>query len=90
VQVAKLAGVPGPVVVRAREVLDRLESKDQSPAKLDDLPLFAVSQAAVQAQAPAKAAPSAVEHTLADLDVDGMSPREALEALYRLKGLLKT
>ena len=90
VQVAKLAGVPGPVVVRAREVLDRLESKDQSPAKLDDLPLFAVSQAVAVAQAPVKAAPSVVEDTLSDLDVDGMSPREALEALYRLKGLLKT
>jgi DNA mismatch repair protein MutS len=87
VQVAKLAGVPAPVVVRAREVLDRLESKDQSPAKLDDLPLFAMSQAVVQA--PAKAAPSAVETSLADLDIDGMSPREALEALYRLKGLLR-
>jgi len=87
VQVAKLAGVPGPVVARAREVLDRLESKDQSPARLDDLPLFAASQAA---SAPVQAAPSAVEAGLKDLDVDGMSPREALEALYRLKGLLRT
>ena len=87
VQVAKLAGVPGPVVARAREVLDRLETKDESPAKLDDLPLFAMSQAA---QAPAKAAPSVVDAALKDLDVDGMSPREALEALYRLKGLLRT
>ena len=46
-----------------------------------------MSQAVVQA--PAKAAPSAVETSLADLDIDGMSPREALEALYRLKGLLR-
>ena len=83
-----LAGVPAPVVVRAREVLDRLESKDQSPTKLDDLPLFAVSQAVAVTSGPARAAPSAVETSLADLDVDGMSPREALEALYRLKGLL--
>ncbi|HWU13669.1 MAG TPA: hypothetical protein VN157_06605, partial [Caulobacter sp.] len=59
-------------------------------AKLDDLPLFAVSQAQAAVAAPAKAAPSVVEDSLADLDVDGMSPREALEALYRLKGLLKT
>jgi len=42
------------------------------------------------AQAPAKAAPSVVDAALKDLDVDGMSPREALEALYRLKGLLRT
>ncbi|HQR91260.1 MAG TPA: DNA mismatch repair protein MutS, partial [Caulobacter sp.] len=87
VQVAKLAGVPAPVVARAREVLDRLETKDESPAKLDDLPLFAMSQAM---QAPTKPAPSVIDTALKDLDVDGMSPREALEALYRLKGLLKT
>ncbi len=87
VQVAKLAGVPAPVVARAREVLDRLETKDESPARLDDLPLFAMSQAV---QAPAKPAPSVIDTALKDLDVDGMSPREALEALYRLKGLLKT
>ena len=88
VQVAKLAGVPAPVVARAREVLDRLESKTESPAKLDDLPLFAASQAAISA--PQNAAPSAVETHLDDLDVDGMSPREALDALYRLKALLST
>lgn len=87
VQVAKLAGVPGPVVARAREVLDRLESKTESPAKLDELPLFAASHAA---PAPNAAAPSRVDAALDDLDVDGMSPREALEALYRLKALLKT
>jgi DNA mismatch repair protein MutS len=28
-----------------------------------------------------------VDEALADMDPDGMSPREALEALYRLKGL---
>ncbi|MGR4862810.1 DNA mismatch repair protein MutS [Caulobacter sp. LARHSG274] len=87
VQVAKLAGVPGPVVARAREVLDRLESKTESPAKLDELPLFAASHLA---PAPSPAAPSRVDAALGDLDIDGMSPREALEALYRLKALLKT
>ncbi|MBU4433151.1 MAG: DNA mismatch repair protein MutS [Alphaproteobacteria bacterium] len=87
VQVAKLAGVPGPVVARAREVLDRLETKAESPARLDDLPLFAMSPAL---QAPVAAAPSGLDRALKDLDIDGMSPREALEALYRLKGLLKT
>lgn len=87
VQVAKLAGVPAPVVARAREVLDRLETKTESPARLDDLPLFALSHAVA---VPSKAAPTAVDTALADLDVDGMSPREALEALYRLKGLIST
>jgi DNA mismatch repair protein MutS len=87
VQVAKLAGVPGAVVARAREVLDRLETKTESPARLDDLPLFAMSPAL---QAPVAAVPSGLDRALKDLDIDGMSPREALEALYRLKGLLKT
>jgi DNA mismatch repair protein MutS len=84
VQVAKLAGVPGAVVARAREVLERLESQASSPARLDDLPLF-------KDTAPAAVAvfePSVVETTLKDLDLDGMSPREAMEALYRLRGLL--
>jgi DNA mismatch repair protein MutS len=83
VQVAKLAGVPPAVVARAREVLERLESQASSPARLDDLPLFAESapQASVFE-------PSAVEAALGGLDLDGMSPREAMDALYRLRGLL--
>ena len=81
VQVAKLAGVPAPVVARARAVLERLEREPGSPARLDDLPLFA----AIQPEAVRE--PSKVERALADLDPDTLSPREALEALYRLKGL---
>jgi DNA mismatch repair protein MutS len=85
VHVAKLAGVPTAVVVRAREVLDRLETQTASPARLDDLPLFA---ATAQPHAHGVAEPSAVETALGQLDLDGMSPREAMDALYRLKGLL--
>ncbi len=85
VQVARLAGVPAAVVARAREVLERLETQASSPARLDDLPLFAASAPA----AVAEAAPSAVEGALKDLDVDGMSPREAMDALYRLKSLIR-
>jgi DNA mismatch repair protein MutS len=83
VQVAKLAGVPPVVVARAREVLDRLETQTASPARLDDLPLFANT-------APDQPIfePSQVEAALAELDLDGMSPREAMDALYKLKGLL--
>jgi DNA mismatch repair protein MutS len=85
VQVAKLAGVPGAVVARAREVLERLEGQTSSPARLDDLPLFA----AVAEPAAVFKGPSEVELALAALDLDGMSPREAMEALYRLRGLGK-
>ena len=83
VQVAKLAGVPPGVVARAREVLDRLEKEPGSPARLDDLPLFAVASPAP----PVFVAPSKLEKALEDIDPDALSPREALEALYRLKGL---
>lgn len=83
VQVAKLAGVPPAVVARARQVLDRLEREQGAPAHLEDLPLFALSLAE-----PDTPGPSAVEEALRGLDLDGMSPREAMDALYRLKGQL--
>ncbi len=82
VQVAKLAGVPSSVVARARQVLSRLERDPNSPARLDDLPLFAATKP------PPPPEPSKVEAALAGIDPDALSPREALEALYRLKGIL--
>ena len=81
VQVAKLAGVPAPVVARAREVLERLEGQEAPPARLDDLPLFAIGVAET-----APAAPSATDLILKDIEPDDLTPREALDILYRLKG----
>ena len=83
VQVAKLAGVPPGVVARARQVLERLEREATGPANLTDLPLFAAV-----AEPETRYGPSRVEDALMVLDPDGMSPREAMDALYRLKGLL--
>ena len=86
IQVAKLAGLPRSVVERARIILDELEASDrQAPVErlIDDLPLFA---AASRAAAPAATAgPDPLRELLAGLDPDQMSPREALDALYRLK-----
>jgi len=71
-------------------VLAELEAEDRtSPARrlIDDLPLFS---AAARAPAPAPrpdAALAAVADALAALNPDDLSPREALEALYRLKVL---
>ena len=83
--VAKLAGVPQAVVARARAVLDRLEKGRAETgglaAGLGDLPLFAAAAASVTEPAPA----DALRETLAGLDVDALSPREALEMLYQLK-----
>jgi DNA mismatch repair protein MutS len=84
VQVAKLAGVPIAVVARAREVLQRLESETSSPVRLDDLPLFS----AVATPVTARSEPSKVEADLRALDLDGMSPREAMDVLYRLRSLI--
>ena len=81
VQVAKLAGVPSAVVARAKSVLTRLEGEKAAVARLDDLPLFAV------AEPEPIFVPSPVEAALEAVDPDALSPREALEALYRLKAL---
>ena len=83
VQVAKLAGVPAVVVSRARDVLERLEREAAGPVNHGDLPLFAAV-----ADPAASFGPSPAEAALRVMDPDGMSPREAMDALYRLKGLL--
>ncbi|APX22704.1 MULTISPECIES: DNA mismatch repair protein MutS [Salipiger] len=91
VQVAQLAGLPAPVITRARTVLEALEKgeRDRAAPKalIDDLPLF--SAAAQPAPQPAaKSGPSPAEERLAALQPDDLSPREALQALYELKSLL--
>ena len=62
---------------------ERGEAEAHSPARLDDLPLFA----AARPEPVRVVEPSAAEKALKALDPDAMSPREALEALYRLKDL---
>ena len=86
VQVAQLAGLPKAVVDRARTVLDALEKGERegaaSPAALiDDLPLFS---ATTQPPGPVPRN-SAVEEMLRDIHPDDLTPREALELLYKLK-----
>ena len=81
--VAKLAGIPPAVVARAKAVLAKLEKGRSETgglaAGLGDLPLFA---AAAQEQDEAE---DPVREALAALDLDALSPREALEQLYELK-----
>ncbi|MBE3638261.1 DNA mismatch repair protein MutS [Mangrovicoccus algicola] len=89
VQVARLAGLPDTVIARAREVLGRLEQGEREGrgrAAMEDLPLFAAAAPPPAAPA-AAAAPSAAEMRLRQVDPDALSPREALEMLYELKGL---
>ncbi|MCB5174079.1 DNA mismatch repair protein MutS [Microvirga lenta] len=84
-QVARLAGLPTAVVDRAKTILSELERSDrESPKKalVDDLPLFAVP---LRQEPPAPAQADSLREALDALDPDQMTPREALEALYRLK-----
>lgn len=82
VQVAKLAGMPAPVVRQARAALEALEASQRAQAAQVDL--FAPPPAA----AAAEPEPDPLAEALAAIDPDALSPREALDALYRLKALV--
>ncbi len=91
IQVAKLAGLPPAVVERAKAILAELEKGErQAPVDklLGELPLFAALP--VARQEPYAAKPSKrdeLRDALSGINPDEMTPKEALEALYRLKGL---
>ena len=84
IAVAKLAGLPPPVLARAKSVLAKLEEGRAATggiaAGLDDLPLFAAAP-------PEEAVPDPLHAALAEIEPDTLSPREALELVYRLKRL---
>jgi DNA mismatch repair protein MutS len=84
IQVAKLAGLPASVIERAKVVLAKLEQEDRAaPKGFEDLPLFAVPSK--PAQGMQKPAGEFLAAAIAALNPDDLSPREAMEALYRLK-----
>ncbi len=86
--VAKLAGVPAPVVDRARQVLEKLEKARSETgglaAGLGDLPLFAAAAAPEPTQTPEQAMAERLQQT----DLDALAPRDALDLLYDLKRAL--
>ncbi|HTM77028.1 MAG TPA: DNA mismatch repair protein MutS [Devosia sp.] len=86
IQVARLAGLPEPVLARARQVLAVLEqrsagtaSSGSNAAVLDDLPLFA------HRPAPVKLVADPVGETLDAVRPDEMTPKQAIELIYELK-----
>ena len=89
IQVAKLAGLPAGVVERARVILAELEESQRgAPVEklIADLPLFASTTPPPRAAMP-KSDP--LGEALAGIDPDAMSPREALDAVYLLKKLVR-
>jgi DNA mismatch repair protein MutS len=93
VHVARLAGLPAPVLARAEEVLHHLEQGEarSAPARLaEDLPLFAAAAARPKSATPPATPPepSPLELALREINPDDLSPRDALELVYRLRALL--
>lgn len=89
IQVARLAGLPGPVVARAQTVLRQLEADGsavlgggRARADAGALPLFAAAPTPTP-----KPPPDPVRMAVQALKPDELTPRQALEALYQLKGL---
>ncbi|MCW2389356.1 DNA mismatch repair protein MutS [Sphingobium sp. B11D3B] len=84
IAVARLAGLPAPVLARAKAVLGKLEAgKAQTggiAAGLDDLPLFAATLSAAP-----EVATDPLRDQLDAIDADTLSPREALDLIYQLK-----
>jgi DNA mismatch repair protein MutS len=79
-QVAQLAGVPRPVINRARKRLQELEQTAVEQASSNQLSLF-ISDPCKQTK------DDPLQEALAEIDPDSLTPREALEQLYRLKEL---
>jgi DNA mismatch repair protein MutS len=90
IHVAQLAGLPAAAIHRAEEVLKTLEQGEQAGALTrlaDDLPLFAAT--AVPERGGGFSEPSAAEAELAKINPDELTPKQALDELYRLRGLIR-
>ncbi len=91
VQVAQLAGLPPAVIARARVVLDALESGEREGGAtqktlIDDLPLFS----AAPPPQPVKTKVSPALDMLETVHPDELTPREALDLIYKLKDAAKS
>ncbi|WP_180179355.1 DNA mismatch repair protein MutS [Acinetobacter sp. YH12041] len=86
-QVAKLAGIPAAVIKEAQHRLKILEKQHQAKPQSPQHDLFAMPEIIEKVIEIEK--PSAALELLEDIDVDNLSPREALQQLYALKDLMK-
>ncbi|MFL6547050.1 MAG: DNA mismatch repair protein MutS [Povalibacter sp.] len=81
-QVAALAGVPPRVITAARKYLHELERRSAASQT-------ATPQQELMLELPAEVEEHPAVGALKQVDPDAMTPREALDALYRLKSLLR-
>ncbi|HEY5762804.1 MAG TPA: DNA mismatch repair protein MutS, partial [Rhodocyclaceae bacterium] len=81
IQVAALAGIPKPVIRAARRTLQALEQRSVNDTRQPDL--FAAS---TEMDVP-EAVPDALREAVDAIDPDDLSPREALDLIFRLKKL---
>ena len=97
--VAALAGVPKPVITMAKQRLAHLEELSAQTRNVNDSPqadlLFAepISQNSAEISLLAEVKlpeESPLEKALAEIEPDELTPRQALEALYQLKKILKS
>lgn len=84
IQVAQRAGIPVAVIRQAKHELERLENQASHTAQLD---LFAETAPANDQASDDQLELQALRDAINDLDPDSMSPREALDALYKLRNL---
>ncbi len=80
IHVAKLAGLPAPALKRASQILKTLQKDKKNTT---ELPLFSVPREREE-----DPSPSLLEDALSQISPDSLSPREALDIVYKLKGLV--
>ncbi len=90
IQVAKLAGVPDPVVERSKEILSNLEANELTPGRY---PKLAVHEDRDEPETPQLSLfiyeENAVQKAVEKISPDELTPKQALDKLYELKKLLK-
>ena len=92
IHVAKLAGIPHPVIERAEAVLSLLESGDGRNGLnrlADDLPLFSAAKRQVSPVGSVSPKWAAIEKTIASVDPDALTPRQAHDLIYALRSLIQ-
>jgi DNA mismatch repair protein MutS len=85
IHVAQMAGLPSAVISRAEQVLEKLESESVR-AKAGEMAAN-LSKFETKVTPPAKILDPALEKFLTTLKPDELSPKDALEAIYRIKEL---